>query len=80
MLGRTVACRMSFEECEGFVDDVCRAKNKDSRELPMLVLGNKNDRPADKQVCYFDSLCVSCVQSDGCGRAGENRRLAIFWR
>jgi hypothetical protein len=41
---------MSFEECEGFVDDVCRVKNQDSSELPMLVLGNKNDRPADKQV------------------------------
>jgi hypothetical protein len=66
MLGRTVACRMSFEECEGFVDDVCRAKNKDSRELPMLVLGNKNDRPADKQVRYFDSLCSgvrACVRA-----------------
>ncbi len=49
----SVACRMSFEECEGFVDDVCRVKNQDSSELPMLVLGNKNDRPADKQVHYL---------------------------
>jgi len=44
---------MSFEECEGFVDDVCRVKNQDSSELPMLVLGNKNDRPTDKQVLYL---------------------------
>lgn len=42
--------RMSFEECEGFVDDVCRVTNKDSRDLPMMVIGNKNDRPADRQV------------------------------
>lgn len=41
---------MSFDECEGFVDDVCRVKNKDPKELSILVMGNKNDREEAKKV------------------------------
>lgn len=41
---------MSFDECDGFVDDICRVKYKDSRDVPILVIGNKNDRAEDKQV------------------------------
>jgi hypothetical protein len=73
---------MSFEECEGFVDDVCRVKNQDSSELPMLVLGNKNDRPADKQV-HSSTIRLSSAHSTcipklisllcaACGCAGFN--------
>lgn len=49
-LTRVWVCSMSFDECDGFVDDICRVKYKDSRDVPILVIGNKNDRAEDKQV------------------------------
>jgi len=46
-----VTQRMTLEEADGFVSEICRVKLKDSDQLPILVLANKIEcSPEDRQI------------------------------
>jgi len=62
--------RSSFEELEGFLDEVCCVHLKDSKELPIVIVGSKSDIPDDlKEVSKEEA--TQLAESNGCPLVGK---------
>eukprot|EP01087_Luapelamoeba_hula_P025290 TRINITY_DN9975_c0_g1_i1.p1 TRINITY_DN9975_c0_g1~~TRINITY_DN9975_c0_g1_i1.p1 ORF type:complete len:580 (+),score=98.24 TRINITY_DN9975_c0_g1_i1:63-1742(+) len=60
-----VTSRLSYEEVQEFLGEICRVRSQDPRELPVLMLGNKKDASADvRQVSVEEG--VTLAKDIGC--------------
>jgi hypothetical protein len=61
--------RLSFEEVEVFMNDLCRARLKDTRDMPIVIVGNKGDVP-DELRQVPKTQAVKFAEDNGCPLIG----------
>ncbi len=73
---------VSFEEIDGFLNEICQVRFKDTKELPILVVGNKGDVPEENRAVskrqaqeFVDS--VGCPLVETSAKTGSNVNTII---
>jgi hypothetical protein len=75
------AARLSFEEVEVFMNDLCRARLKDTKDMPIVIVGNKGDVPDElRQVSKAEAS--KFAEDNGCPLIGTraSRSCALVVR
>lgn len=71
---------MSFEEIEVFLNELCRVRFKDTKDLPIVIVGNKGDVP-DEERQVTKEEAIRFAEDNGCpliGRFHTHSMLFFF--
>lgn len=63
--------RVSFEEIEAFVNELCRVRFKDTKDLPIVIVGNKGDVPEEEREVSKEEA-IRFAEENGCPLIGRS--------